>query len=75
MDIIESFKQKVKGKGLTVVLPEGRDERVIKAARIIKDQQIATPIILGKPEKVKPAIEKAGVDVSDIEFLNPKEKR
>lgn len=73
MDIIESFKEKVKGKGLTVVLPEGRDERVIKAARIIKDTQIATPIILGKPEKVSVAIEKSGVDVSDIEFINPKE--
>ena len=55
MDIIASFKEKVKGKGLTVVLPEGQDERVIKAARIIKDQQIANPIILGKPEKVKEA--------------------
>jgi phosphate acetyltransferase len=73
MDIVERFKEKVKGRGLSVVLPEGHDERVIQAARLIKDRQIAIPIILGKPEMVHAAIEKAGVDVSDIEMINPKE--
>jgi len=73
MDIVESFKEKVKGKSLTVVLPEGRDERVIQASRKLKDSGIAVPIILGKPEKVTEAIEKAAVDVSDIEIINPKE--
>ena len=53
MDIIEQFKTQVKGKRLTVALPEGHDERVIQAARIIKDQTIAIPILIGKPEKVK----------------------
>ena len=73
MDIIENFKNKVKGQGLTVVLPEGHDERVIQAARSIKDSEIAIPIILGKPEKVDSAIEKAGIDISDIDIINPKE--
>ena len=40
MDIISSFKKKVSGKGLSVVFPEGNDERIIQAARILKDEDI-----------------------------------
>jgi acetate kinase len=32
MNIIDSFKEKVRGKRLSVVLPEGSDDRIIKAA-------------------------------------------
>jgi phosphate acetyltransferase len=73
MEMIEKFKEKVIGKGLRVALPEGHDERVIRAARLLKDRQIAIPVVLGKPEKVSEAVEKAGVDISDIEIINPKE--
>ena len=40
MDIIGSFKEKASGKNLSVVLPEGRDERIIQAARRLKDEDI-----------------------------------
>jgi len=73
MDIIGSFREKVKGKNLSVVLPEGRDERIIQAARRLKDENIARPIVLGTPEQIEAAIEKADVNLDDIETINPKE--
>ncbi|MHC4890770.1 MAG: phosphate acyltransferase, partial [Planctomycetota bacterium] len=72
MDIISSFKEKVRGKNLSVVVPEGRDERIIRAARRLKDGDIAQPIVLGKPEQVEAAIEKAGVNFDGIKTINPK---
>ena len=51
MDIIGGFREKARGKNLSVVLPEGRDERIIQAARRLKDEGIARPIVLGKPKK------------------------
>ena len=72
MDIISSFKEKVRGKNLSVVLPEGRDERIIRAARRLKDEDVAQPIVLGKPEQVEAAIEKAGVKLDGIRTINPK---
>jgi phosphate acetyltransferase len=72
MEIIESIRQKVKGKGLSVVFPEGKDERVIQAARRLKDESIATPIVLGKPEQIEAAIAKAGVNLDGIEVIDPK---
>jgi phosphate acetyltransferase len=73
MDIIGGFKAKARGKNLSVVLPEGRDERIIQAARILKDEDIARPIVLGKPEQIEAAIEKAGVNLDGIEAIDPKD--
>ncbi len=72
MDIIASFKEKVRGENLSVVLPEGRDERIIRAARRLKDEDIAQPTVLGKPEQLEAAIEKAGVKLDGIETIDPK---
>jgi len=71
MDIISSFREKTRGKNLSVVLPEGRDERVLQAARRLKDQDIARPIVLGRPEQIESAKQKAGVKLDGIETINP----
>ena len=71
MNIISNFKKKVRGKGLSVVFPEGNDERIIRAARILKDEDVAQPIVLGKPEQIKAAIKKAGVTLDGIKTINP----
>ena len=70
MDIVSSFSKKVKGRGYSVILPEGGDERIIEAARRLKDEDIANPIVLGKPEKIAAAVEKAGVGLDGITVIN-----
>lgn len=72
MDIVSVFTEKVRGKGFSVVLPEGRDERVIRAARILRDKGIARPIVLGRPEQIEAAVEKAGVNLEGIPVIDPK---
>jgi phosphate acetyltransferase len=71
--ILDGFAEAVKGRGLSVVLPEGRDPRIILAARDIKEQGLAEPIVLGKMEKVKSAIQEAGIDIDDISVIDPRE--
>lgn len=73
MDIIGSFRGKIRGKGLSVVLPEGRDERIVQAARRLKDEDVAQPIVLGKPQQIEAAVEKAGVNLNGIRIIYPKE--
>jgi phosphate acetyltransferase len=72
-DIVGTFTKKIAGRNFSVVLPEGRDERIIQAARRLKDEDIAQPIVLGKPEQIEAAIEKAGVNLDGIKAINPKE--
>jgi len=78
MDIISSFREKARGKNLSVVLPEGRDERIIQAARRLKDEDIAQPIVLGKPAQIEAAIEISraqGLEIhlDGIKTINPKQ--
>ncbi|MFQ6035940.1 MAG: phosphate acetyltransferase [Sedimentisphaerales bacterium] len=73
MDVVDRFRQKAKGKNLSVVLPEGRDERIIRAARILKDEGITRPIVLGRAEQIAAATEKAGISLDGIATINPKE--
>lgn len=44
---IESAIERAKDLQKTIVLPEGDDERVARAAKIIEKEQIARPIVLG----------------------------
>ena len=71
MNAVQRFIQTAKGLSRTVVLPEGQDSRVAMAARRLKDEGIAEPIVLGKPHDVAAAADKAGVSLSGITVVNP----
>ncbi len=72
-DIVQQCLEKVKGRGLIVVLPEGRDPRIVQAACQIQEQDIAKPIVLGKPEQIEAAAQEAGVSLAQITTLDPKQ--
>jgi phosphate acetyltransferase len=71
MDLVKEFVSQAKGRGHTVVLPEGADSRVIAAARRLVDEQIAEPIVLGTREEIEQAAAKAEVSVDGVRTLNP----
>ncbi len=73
MDLVAQFKQRAVTRKLSVVLPEGKDARVVTAARMLADQAIARPIVLGKPEEIAEATKAAGVTLDGITVLNPRE--
>ena len=73
MNMLKCFTDKVKSRDYTVVLPEGRDERIVQAARRLKNENIATPVLLGTYEQVSAAAKEAGIGLGGIEVINPKE--
>ena len=52
MSLIEMIKTKAKKDIKTIVLPEGEEARTIAAAKIIKDEGLAIPVLLGDPAKI-----------------------
>ena len=50
MDIIQRFIERAKRRNQQLVLPEGKDERIIQAARRMLDEGLANPVLLGKAE-------------------------
>ncbi len=62
--------QKVNG---TVILAEGEDPRVLKAARIITKQKIAKIILLGNKNEINKQVQSLSLDMTGIDIIDPKE--
>ncbi len=71
MSKIAGFIEAAKRRSLTVVLPEGKDERVIAAARRMKDEGIAQPLLLGDEAAIQSAATAIGVGLDGIRLINP----
>ena len=69
MSLIDRIKEKAKSDLRTVVLPEGEEERTIKAAGIIAAEKIAKLVMLGDEAKIKGAL--GDVDYDYITVINP----
>ncbi len=56
-----------------VVYPEGEHDKILRAAYIVKQENIATPVLLGRPEIIKERIRELQLDINDVEIINPEE--
>lgn len=61
--------QKAKSKKQHIVMPEGKDPRVLKAAAILTDQDIVKITLIGKPEEIENEINKQGINI-ELEKVN-----
>jgi malate dehydrogenase (oxaloacetate-decarboxylating)(NADP+) len=69
--IIAHMYAKASKQPQRIVLPEGDQYRVIKAAQLAVDEGIAKPILLGVEEEIRAVAEEHGVDLEGIEIINP----
>ena len=46
MDVLETARARIRGRGLSVVFPESEDDRIVAAARRLRDENLARPILL-----------------------------
>lgn len=53
------------------MLPEGREERILQAARRLQDTSVAEIIVLGSPEDVTRAAARAGIALDGIRTIDP----
>ena len=71
MSVLDKIKVKAKADVKHVVLPEGEEERTIRAAEIITKEGIAKLTLLGNPEAIKAKAETLGVCLSGVDVVNP----
>ncbi len=70
-DIVDACKAQAQGRGKRVVFPEGHDERIVAAARRLKDEQIALPILLGTAAEISSAATRAQVSLEGLTTIDP----
>ncbi len=69
--LLDVLKDKLSGKNVRIVLPEGEDERVLTAATKLQASDFVEPVVLGDEDKIKSLAEDKGLDISGIEIITP----
>lgn len=70
-NLLNVLENKLSGKNVNIVLPEGEDERVLTAATQLQTTNYVTPIVLGNKEKIQSLAEDKGLDIANIEVIDP----
>ncbi len=71
MSKILELRERAKREKKTVVLPEGNDPRVVKAAAVIAKENIANVILLGKKEDVNKLAGECNVSLEGVKLVDP----
>lgn len=71
MGLFDFIKDKVKGKDVKIVLPEGNDWRVLGAAIRLKEDGLVDPIVIGKEDEVLKLAKDNGKDASKLTIMDP----
>jgi malate dehydrogenase (oxaloacetate-decarboxylating)(NADP+) len=53
-----------------IVYPEGDNPRIIQAAQIVREEGIATPVLLGDPERIRALAAAEDVDIDGMEIIH-----
>jgi len=69
--VMRGFSARAQQDVRRIVFPEGEDLRIIKAARILADDGIAQPILLGDVDAIRRQADDGDITLEDVELANP----
>lgn len=73
MELLDHIKQNARKHNMRIVLPEGYEERTIKAADIAIQEELAQIILIGDPAEISSHAAKLGLkNLSKATIINPK---
>lgn len=69
--IYEEMNEKLDGKNITIVFPEGEDERIQGAVERLYKEGYINPVLLGKVEAIEKIAKEKGFDLTNIPIIDP----
>jgi malate dehydrogenase (oxaloacetate-decarboxylating)(NADP+) len=70
--LMRSMITRAKREAKRVVFPEGEEDKILRACEILIDEDIARPILLGRPEMVRGRLEELGLELKGAEVILPR---
>jgi malate dehydrogenase (oxaloacetate-decarboxylating)(NADP+) len=74
MEVMQRMVSKARRSPKRVVLPDGFSDRILRAASMVVDDGIASPIVIGKPEQIAARATELGIDLKGVEVVHPAEE-
>ncbi|APX72371.1 phosphate acetyltransferase [Companilactobacillus allii] len=71
MDLFDSLKNKIDGKNLTIVLPEGNEPRILGAAIRLQKENILKPILLGNKDDISKVASDNSWNIDGLQIIDP----
>ncbi|MDV6034064.1 MAG: phosphate acetyltransferase [Phycisphaera sp. RhM] len=63
--------EQAKRRRQRIVLPEGDDERILRATEVLRRRDVAEIVLLGDPLKIRTLADELGIDLADVEIIDP----
>ncbi|MFQ5697515.1 MAG: NADP-dependent malic enzyme [Myxococcota bacterium] len=70
-EVLRAVVNQARRQRKRIVFPEGVEERVLRAAQMLHDEEICEPILLGEREAVEARALGLGVDLTGIQIIDP----
>ncbi|MBD3275850.1 MAG: phosphotransacetylase, partial [Candidatus Marinimicrobia bacterium] len=69
-EVMRIMLNKARKSPKRIVYPEGDNEKILRATQIIREEKIATPILLGNPKTIKRRADELNVDLDGVEIVD-----
>ena len=70
-EVMRSVIVRAKKDRKRIVFPEGEEVKILRAAERLVDEEIAKPILLGRPDVVRARMVEYGLEVDGVEIVDP----
>ncbi|MGF7041492.1 malate dehydrogenase (oxaloacetate-decarboxylating)(NADP+) [Mucilaginibacter lappiensis] len=71
--LLRNLTNKAKQSPKRVVFAEADNYKILRSAQIVKEEGIATPILLGNIDRIKQIMRENDLDLDDVQIIDPRE--
>ena len=74
--VMKPMIERAQGQNKRIAFADGEDERVLRAAQVLLEDDIAKPILVGRPSVIENRIQRFGLTIKpgqDFEIINPED--
>ncbi|MBU3851919.1 MAG: phosphate acetyltransferase [Candidatus Paralactobacillus gallistercoris] len=71
MELFTSLKNKIDGKNIRIVFPEGNEPRILTAVARLHAEKLVAPILLGDPQDIATVAEQHHLDIAGVKIIDP----
>ena len=66
-----TLMERARARRRRIVLPEGTEPRILRAAEIISKRGVADVVLVGEPDELTDVAARLGADISAVEVVSP----
>ncbi|MEA3495376.1 MAG: NADP-dependent malic enzyme [Bacteroidota bacterium] len=72
---IRNIKSRARRNPKRLVFAEAENYKILKAAEIVNNEEIAIPILLGEEKKIRKIIKENKLEINGVEIINPRSEK